>query len=186
MGRGAPALAFELGITLPYRPFVFAVGMLDLGAEVFPAVSAFQLCRERAAAVMAPPRVLPPLYLRLHELPLRSLDDGVMAALHIILRHFPLVRLAFLGKEIHSVTLLQAGIAFVFLVGGDVLNRPVPSCLLPCGRGDAFIRQILCNGVGRLPLHEQPVNESHRLCLLRHDLHLPVLPFLVAEERTVG
>jgi len=64
--------------------------MPDLGAEVFPAVAAFQLCRERAAAVMAPPRVLPPLYLRLHELPLRRLDDGVMAALHVILRHLPM------------------------------------------------------------------------------------------------
>ena len=94
--RGASAFAFELGIALPYRPLVLAVGMPDLGAEVFAAVAAFQLCRERAAAVMAPPCVLPPLYLRLHELPFCRLDDGVMAALHIILRHLPFIRLAFL------------------------------------------------------------------------------------------
>jgi len=98
MGCGAPALALELGVALPYRPLVFAVGVPDLGAEVFATVAAFQLCRERAAAVMAPPRVLPPLHLRLHELPFRRLDDGVVAALHIILRHLPFVRLPLLGQ----------------------------------------------------------------------------------------
>jgi len=56
MGRGAFVLAFKLGIALPYYPLVLAVGMPDLGAEVFAAIPAFQLCRERAAAVMAPPR----------------------------------------------------------------------------------------------------------------------------------
>ena len=86
MGRGTPALSFELGVALPYRPFVFAVGVPDLRSEVFAAISAFQLCRERAAAVMAPPRVLPPLYFHLYELLLRRLDDGVMATLHLILR----------------------------------------------------------------------------------------------------
>ena len=60
MRRGASAFAFELGVALPYRPLVLAVGMPDLGAEVFAAVAAFQLCRERAAAVMAPPQVFPP------------------------------------------------------------------------------------------------------------------------------
>ena len=160
MGRCAPAFTLELGVALPDRPFVLAVGVPDLGSEVFPAVAAFQLCRERTAAVMAPPRVLPPLYLRLYELPLRRLDDGVMAALHIILRHLPFVRLALLGKKIHCIALLQAGIAFVLFDRKYVLNRPVPPCFLPRGRGDVFVRQIFCNGVRRLPLHEQPVAEE--------------------------
>ena len=186
MGRGAFAFAFELGVALPYRPLILAVGMPDLGAEVFAAVAAFQLCRERAAAVMAPPQVLPPLYLHLHELPLRRLDDGVMAALHIILRNFPFVRLALLGKEVHRVALLQAGIAFVLFVGKDVLHRPVPPGLLPRGRRDVPVRQIFRNGVGRLPLHEQPVDEPHRLRFFRHNFHLPFLPLPVYEEGTVG
>ena len=122
VGRGAPAFPFELGVALPDRPFIFAVGMPHLGAEVCPAVAAFQLCGECAAAVMAPPRVLPPLYLRLHELPLRRLNDGVMAALHIVLRHLPFVRLPLLGKEVHRVAFLQAGVALVFLVGKYVLE----------------------------------------------------------------
>ena len=66
---------------------------------------------------MASPHVLPPLYLHLHELPLRRLDDGIVASLHIILRHLPFVRLSFLGKEIHCVAFLQAGVAFVLFVG---------------------------------------------------------------------
>ena len=149
MGRGAFAFAFKLGVALPYRPLVFAVGMPNLGAEVFPTVTAFQLCRERTAAVMAPPQVLSPLYLHLHELPLRKLDDGVMAALHVILRHLSFVRLALLKKEIHRVAHLQAGVAFVLFVEKDVLNRPVPPCFRPRGRRDAPVWQIPCNGVGR-------------------------------------
>lgn len=130
VGRGTFAFPFELGVALPDRPLVLAVGVPHLGAEVFATVAAFQLCRKWAATVMAPPCVLPPLYLRLHELPFRRLDDGVVAALHIILRHLPFVRIPLLGKEVHRVALLQVSIAFVLFVGKDVLHRPVPPCLL--------------------------------------------------------
>ncbi len=103
-----------------------------------------------------------------------------------ILRHFPFVRLAFLGKEIHRAALLKAGVAFVFLVGEDVLHRPVTPRFFPRGRRDAFVRQVFCDGAGRLPLHEHPVDEPHRLRLLRHNLHLSVLTLPVAEEGTAG
>ena len=80
--------------------------------------------------------------------------------------------------EIHRVAFLQAGVAHIFLVRKDVLDCPVPPCLLPHGRGDAFIRQILCDGVGRLPLHEQPVDKAHRLRLARSPSARPPLPYV--------
>lgn len=112
VGRGTPAFPFELGVALPDCPPVLAVGVPHLGAEVFSAVPAFQLCGEHAAAVMAPPRVLPPLYLRLHELPFCRLDDGVVAALHIILRHFPFVRLCHLSRgRVHQINTASGRVA---------------------------------------------------------------------------
>ena len=46
VGRGTFAFPFELGVALPDRPLVLAVGVPHLGAEVFATVAAFQLCRK--------------------------------------------------------------------------------------------------------------------------------------------
>ncbi len=114
-GRGAPALPFELGVALPDRPPVLAVGVPHLGAEVFSAVAAFQLCGEHAVAVMALPHVLPPLYLRLHDRPFLKLNNSVTAVLCIMLQHFPLV---------HLTLFLQESVTFVLFVGNDLLHHP--------------------------------------------------------------
>ncbi len=119
---------------------VLAVEMPDLGAEVFTAVAIFQLCRERTTAVMAPSQVFLPLYLHLHKLPLHRRDNGVIAALCVILRCLPFARLVLLGKGIHRATLLQAGIALVLFIGKDVLHRPVPLGLLSRGGMFLFVR----------------------------------------------
>ena len=109
-----------------------------------------------------------------------------MAAFHIILRNLALIHLPLLGKEVHRIALLEPGIALVLFIGQYVLNRPVLPPLFPGRCGDLLFHQVLGNGVRRLSLHEHPVNKPYNFCLLRHDLHLPVLPLLVAEERTVG
>lgn len=68
----------------------------------------------------------------------------------------------------------------------DVLHRPVLPGLLSCGRRDVPVRQVFCDGVGHLPLPEDPVDEPHRFRFFRHNLHLPILPFPVTEEGAVG
>ena len=184
MGRRAFMFSFKLGVALPDCALIFAVGMPHLRAEVCPAVPAFQLGGKRAAAI-APSRRPPALHLQLYQLPLGRGNDGVMAALHIILRHFTFIRFPFLREEIHRVALLQTGIAFVFFVGQDIFHRPMTPLAFPGRRGNLLLCQILCNGIRRFPLHEHPVNQPYGFRLLRHNLHLPVLAFLVSEEGAV-
>ena len=115
MGHGAFAFAFELGVALPYRPFILAVELPDLGAKVFTKI-AFQLCREWIVAVIAPFQILSPLYLHLHELPLCRINDGTITTLYNNTMAFLFIRLAPLRKGIHRVALLQTGISFILFI----------------------------------------------------------------------
>lgn len=115
MKRGTPTLSLELGVALPYRPFILAVELPDLGAKVFTKI-AFQLCREWIVAVIAPFQILSPLYLHLHELPLCRINDGTITTLYNNTMAFLFIRLAPLRKGIHRVALLQTGISFILFI----------------------------------------------------------------------
>ena len=95
----------------------------DLRAEEAAAVLADQLGRENALAAVGFAECLSPRNLRLHMIPLVRLDDGFMAAFHIILRDFPFVALELLLQEVHGKGLLEKRVTFVLLVLENAHDR---------------------------------------------------------------
>ena len=129
--------------------------------------------------------VFAPLQLRLHLLPLPRLDNGRVAVLHIILGHFSLVDLCFLGEKIHREGFLQQRRAFVLLVPEDALHGgPLPHGFL-ARSGNPLLRQHGGNGVGGFPLEQLPVDAPDDLRFLRHDLRQSVGTFAIAQELAV-
>ena len=122
----------------------------------------------------------------MHLFPLPRLDNGRMAVLHIILGHFSLVDLCFLGEKIHREGFLQQRRAFVLLVPEDALHGgPLPHGFL-AGSRDSLLRQHGGNGVGGFSLEQLPVDAPDDLRFLRHDLRQSVGTFAVTEELSVG
>jgi len=91
--RDAFLLTFALVITLPDDPAVFVVGVPSLGAIPAAAVTTFDPTGEKVDTAVPPSAVLSLLQLTLHHLENLWLDDGLVVALHIILRNFPLIGL---------------------------------------------------------------------------------------------
>ena len=53
----------------------------------------------------------------------RRLNDGFVAAFHIVLRHFSLIDLRFLLQKIDCECFLQSGVALIFFVREDTCDR---------------------------------------------------------------
>jgi hypothetical protein len=79
----------------------------DLGAVHTAAVAADDLSGERSKAVMPPSQLLPSGNLHLNRFPFGRIDDGRVAALHIVLGNFAFVDLHGLGQKINGVGLLD-------------------------------------------------------------------------------
>lgn len=102
MGRFAFVFPFEFAVTLPDDPAVTVGGVLGLGPENIAAVGTKDLPGEGAGLTVPTAAVFAPLQLRLHLFPLPRLDNGGVAVLYIILWHFSLIDLCFLGEEIRG------------------------------------------------------------------------------------
>ena len=72
---------------------------------------------------MPPSQFLSSGNLHLNRFPLGRIDDGRVAALHIVLGDFSLVDLHGFRKEVHSVGLLQECRPLVFLIGENAANE---------------------------------------------------------------
>lgn len=186
MGRFAFVLPFEFPVALPDDSPIAVGGVPGFCPENFAAVGTEDLPGEGAGLTVPIAAVFTSLQLCLDLFPFPRLDDGRMAILHIVLRHFALVDLCFLGEKIHREGFLQQRRAFVLLVPEDALHGgPLPHGFL-AGSRDSLLRQHGGNGVGGFPLEQLPVDAPDDLRLLRYDLRQSVGPFAVTEELSVG
>ena len=83
--------------------------------------------------------------------------DYRVAVFYIVLRNLAFIGLHFLAEEINCKVLLQEGVALVFLIGEDALDRGGLPLSLTGGRGDAALCQVLGYAVRRLTLKKKRV-----------------------------
>ena len=185
MGRFAFVFPLKFVVTLPDDPAVTVGGVPGLGAENPAAVGTKDLPGERAGLAVPGAAVFAPFQLRLHLFPLPRLDNGGVAILHIVLRHFALVDLGFLGEEIHRKGFLKQCGAFAFLVLQDALHgSSLPDGLFSGGR-DALLRQRGGDGICGFPLKELAVDAFDDLRFFRDDLRQSVGTFAIPQKLTV-
>ena len=113
-------------VVLPFPPiFLIAppdnfpiriVAVPDLGAVCSATASTKNLPREGTQPVVVAFFTFPSLHLILDKLPFLRINYPRMTIFYIVLRHFPLVFLHFLGKKIYRKHLLKERFAFIFLV----------------------------------------------------------------------
>ena len=134
MGRFAFVLPFEFPVALPNNTPIAVCGVPGFGTENIAAVGADDLPGKGTGLAVPGAAVFAPLQLRLHLFPFPRLNDGRVAVLYIILGHFSLVDLCFLGEKIHREGFLQQRRAFVLLVPEDALHGgPLPHGFLARG-----------------------------------------------------
>ena len=119
----------EFAVALPDGTAVLVGGVPDLGAKEGAAVLTDQFSRKNAFAAVGFPQGPSSGKLCLHLLPFVRLNDGGVAARHIILWDFTLVGLYFLFQKIHREFLLEQCITLVFFVLKDTGDRSLaPFC----------------------------------------------------------
>lgn len=185
MGRFAFVLPFEFPVALPDDSPIAVGGVPGFCPENFAAVGTEDLPGEGAGLTVPIAAVFTSLQLCLDLFPFPRLDDGRMAILHIVLRHFALVDLGFLGEEIHRKGFLKQCGAFVFLVLQDALHgSSLPDGLFSGGR-DALLRQRGGDGICGFPLRELAVDAFDDLRFFRDDLRQSVGTFAIPQKLTV-
>ena len=107
MGRFAFVFAFKFVVTLPNHSAIFIGGVPHLRAEESTTVSADDTGGENALSAVLATDSFAPLKFGLHLVELLWCDNWLMAVLHIVLWHFPLVHFLLFGKEIHREAFLR-------------------------------------------------------------------------------
>ena len=186
MRCAAGGVASVLGIALPDRPAVLAVGVPDFGTVVFTAVTADQLGGKGAVAIGAFGAVLPSRQFQLRFLPFIRCNDGFVAVFYIVLGNFALVDLHFLLQEIYCEFLLQERRAFIFFVAENAFHRSSLPYLFACRCGDVLLGQVFGNGIGGLSFNAHSIDGADNLRLLRHDLRQAVCTFAVSKKLAMG
>lgn len=131
---------------------------------------------------MPPSQFLSSGNLHLNRFPLGRIDDGRVAALHIVLGEFSLVDLYGFRKEVHSVGLLQECRPLVFFIGENAADGPRLPLGFSAGSGDALRFQQLADVADGFAGHEQPVDFPDDLGLLRIDLRQTVWSLAVTQD----
>jgi hypothetical protein len=80
-------------------------------------------------------QLIPVLQFDLNRVKNLVFDDGRVAALHIVLRHFTFVHVHLLGQEVSAEGLLQDGVAVAFLIGENAMTVLGRQLGLPPGDG---------------------------------------------------
>ena len=111
--------SFEFAVALPDDAAVFVRGMPHLAAVKPTAAAADEFSRKAACAVMRASGLLPSRQLILCHIEYFRLDDGRMAVLDVILGNFPFIDLHLFCEKVRAESLLQQGVALVFLIGED-------------------------------------------------------------------
>ena len=112
-------ISFEFAVALPDDAAVFVRGMPHLAAVKPTAAAADEFSRKAACAVMRTACLLPSRQLILRHVKDLWLDDGRMAVLDIILRYLAFIDLHLFCEKVRAESLLQQGVALVFLIGED-------------------------------------------------------------------
>ena len=176
------AMALELVVASVDSPAVLVGRVPDLCPVPAAALAAFDFAGEYGYTAVAAPAFTPPLDFSLYPVEDLRTDDSFVIVFHIVLRHFPFIRLRFFGQEVDGEPLLQQGIALVFLICQDALYRPRIPAFLFCRSFQPSGSQLLGNGVEGIPVQEQAVNQFHRLSLFPVDDQIPVRSPVIAKE----
>ena len=116
-------LTCEFAVTPPNGAAILVGGVPDLGTEEGTAILADQLGRKNTFTAVGFAQSLPSGKLRLHLFPFVRLNDGGVAARHIILRHLALVGFHLLFQKVDCEFLLEQRITLVFFVLKDAGDR---------------------------------------------------------------
>ena len=174
------AMTLKLAVASVDGPAVLVGRMPYLGPIPASALAALDFAGKNGYAAVAAPAFTPPLDFFLHPVENLRADDSFVVIFHIVLRHFPFIRLRFFGQEVDGEPLLQQGIALVFLIRQDALYRPrIPAFLFRRGFQPSG-SQLPGNGVEGIPVQEQTINQFHRPGLFPVDGQIPIRPFVIA------
>lgn len=94
-------------------------------------------------------------------------DNGFVAAFHIVFRHLTVVGGTFLIQDADRVSLLQKGIADVLLIGKDLMDVALMPFQMSCSVGNAVCFQATLDLQETCPFQVLPVDATDNFCLLR-------------------
>ena len=169
-------------------PIVAAPGLLapaHFASVPRAAFRAVDFAGKRVRRIGALARLGPLFHLYLYGVEHSPVDDRWVAVLDVVLRHFALVHLVGLRKEVRAECLLQQGVPFVFFVCKNAHDSIGPPGGFAARCQNPARRQITGDVRGSLAFEEGPVDISHGLGLLGIDLRHTIRPLAVSEERAV-
>ena len=113
-------------------------------------------------------------------------NDRRVAVFNIVLGNLAFVDLLLLGQKINGVLFLQNGVALVFLIGQDALDRAALPLLLSGWGWNVLAGEQFGDAGGGVALKKELINQTYDFGLFFHDFGKSVFALFVAEKMFVG